>query len=85
MGYRGGPDPAHSADLGDVRADGNGDGLTDPVQVDDAALAAARYLCHSGDLSQPATWRAVSFSYNHSDGSVDDVAVAANRLVDAVG
>ena len=66
-------------------ADGNGDGLTEPVQVDDAALAAARYLCHAGDLSAPATWRAAVFSYNHSDVYVDDVAVAANRVAGAAG
>ena len=66
-------------------ADGNGDGLTEPVQVDDAALAAARYLCHAGDLSSPTTWRAAVFSYNHSEEYVDDVAVAANRVADAAG
>ena len=33
-------------------ADGNGDGVADPQNLDDAALAAARYLCAGGgDLS----------------------------------
>lgn len=66
-------------------ADGNGDGLTEPAQVDDAALAAARYLCHAGDLSDPTAWRAAIFSYNHSDTYVDDVAAMANQFAAAAG
>lgn len=48
-------------------ADGNGDGSMDPQNVDDAALAAARYLCAGGaDLSTTSgRWSAV-FRYNHS-------------------
>jgi hypothetical protein len=48
-------------------ADGNGDGVADPQNVDDAALAAARYLCAGGgDLStQTGRWNAV-YRYNHS-------------------
>ena len=48
-------------------ADGNGDGVADPQNVDDAALAAARYLCAGGgDLStQAGRWNAV-YRYNHS-------------------
>ncbi|WP_460945251.1 lytic transglycosylase domain-containing protein [Okibacterium endophyticum] len=59
-------------------ADGNGDGMADPNQIDDAALAAARYLCHSGPMSTTADWRAAVFSYNHLDSYVDDVATTAN-------
>lgn len=59
-------------------ADGNGDGRTDPNQVDDAALAAARYLCHAGDLADPDTWRRAVFSFNHSDAYVADIADLAN-------
>lgn len=59
-------------------ADGNGDGAADPHQVDDAALAATRYLCHSGDLSDPDTWRRAIFSFNHSDAYVADIAYLAN-------
>lgn len=65
--------------------DGNGDGVIEPVQVDDAALAAARYLCDAGDLSDPTTWRAAVFSYNHLDSYVDDVAQVANQLAAAAG
>ena len=59
-------------------ADGNGDGIRDPQQIDDATLAAARYLCHDGDLTQPEGWRQAIFSYNHLDSYVDAVAQAAN-------
>ncbi|GAA3524861.1 lytic transglycosylase domain-containing protein [Nocardioides daeguensis] len=59
-------------------ADGNGDGVVDPNQIDDAALAAARYLCHAGDLADPDTWRSAVFSFNHSDTYVADIADLAN-------
>ncbi len=60
-------------------ADGDGDGVADPDQIDDAALAAGRYLCHSGDLADPGTWRRAVFSFNHSDVYVADIAALANR------
>ena len=48
-------------------SDANLDGRGDPQQIDDAALAAARYLCANGrDLSVPADWWAAVFSYNNS-------------------
>jgi membrane-bound lytic murein transglycosylase B len=59
-------------------ADGDGDGISDPNQIDDAALAAARYLCHAGDLAEPDTWRRAIFSFNHSDAYVADIANLAN-------
>lgn len=59
-------------------ADGNGDGVRDPQHIDDATLAAARYLCHYGDLSSPDSWRRAIFAYNHLDTYVDAVAQAAN-------
>ncbi|GAA1540251.1 lytic transglycosylase domain-containing protein [Nocardioides humi] len=59
-------------------ADGNDDGVADPNQIDDAALAAARYLCHAGDLTSPDTWRRAVFSFNHSDAYVADIANLAN-------
>ena len=63
-------------------ADGNGDGRADPNQIEDAALAAANYLCHAGDLSSVEGWRRAVFSYNHLDSYVDDVARDANALAD---
>jgi membrane-bound lytic murein transglycosylase B len=59
-------------------ADGNGDGVRDPNQIDDAALAAGRYLCHSGAMSTADGWRAAIFSYNHDNDYVDLVAQTAN-------
>jgi len=48
-------------------SDGNGDGLGDPQQIDDAALAAARYLCAGGrDMASPSGWWAGILSYNNS-------------------
>ncbi|RFA12880.1 hypothetical protein B7R22_14640 [Subtercola boreus] len=58
--------------------DGNGDGVADPQQIDDAALAAGRYLCSYGDLSTVSGWRASVFAYNHLDSYVDSVAKTAN-------
>jgi len=60
-------------------ADGNADGVVSPNQIDDAALAAARYLCASGTMTNTAGWRAAVFSYNQSTAYVDEVAAIANR------
>jgi membrane-bound lytic murein transglycosylase B len=51
--------------------DGDGDGLADPHDLDDAALAAASYLCRAGDLGDSATRSAAILSYNHSAFYVD--------------
>jgi membrane-bound lytic murein transglycosylase B len=48
-------------------SDGNGDGLGDPQQIDDAALAAGRYLCAGGrDMAAAGGWWAGILSYNNS-------------------
>ncbi|HEX6449934.1 MAG TPA: lytic murein transglycosylase [Trebonia sp.] len=60
-------------------ADGNGDGIASPNQIDDVALAAARYLCAPGTMTNAAGWRAAVFSYNHSNAYVNEVAGIANR------
>lgn len=53
-------------------SDGNGDGVRDPHQVDDAWLAAGRYLCTAGgDLSQHAGIRQAVLAYNHSDSYLE--------------
>lgn len=45
--------------------DGDGDGVADIDDIDDAALSAAYYLCHSGrDLRVAAHWIAAVSSYN---------------------
>lgn len=59
--------------------DANGDGVADPQHIDDAALAAARYLCASGgDLTQTDHWARAVRSYNRSDAYVRGVLDAAN-------
>lgn len=52
--------------------DGNGDGIADPNNVFDAALAAARHLCRSqpGDYDDPATLGRALFAYNRSSSYV---------------
>ncbi|EWT01382.1 hypothetical protein N865_08680 [Intrasporangium oryzae NRRL B-24470] len=48
-------------------ADGNGDGVADPENIEDAALTAGRYLCAGGrDLSRRADLQDAILSYNHS-------------------
>lgn len=60
-------------------ADGNGDGVSDPQQIDDASLAAARYLCAAGaDLSQPGAWMAAVAAYNPSVSYNNQVAHATD-------
>ncbi len=48
--------------------DGDGDGTATPNDLDDAALAAADYLCpSSGSILAPGAMRRAILSYNHSD------------------
>lgn len=63
-------------------ADADGDGAADPNQIDDAALAAARYLCASGGMTDVEGWRRAVFSYNHLDSYVDEVAALATMYGD---
>ncbi|MCL2091211.1 MAG: lytic transglycosylase domain-containing protein [Micrococcales bacterium] len=59
-------------------ADGDGDGSADPNDIDDAALAAGRYLCAAGgDLTTGAGWAAAVHAYNHSDAYVAQVRALA--------
>lgn len=59
--------------------DGSGDGVADPQNLDDAALAAASYLCaNGGDLTTAAGWTNAVFSYNHSEDYVSTVLAAAD-------
>jgi membrane-bound lytic murein transglycosylase B len=52
-------------------SDGDGDGVRDRHDLDDAAYAAARYLCASGaDLTTGSAWTSAVRSYNHSDAYV---------------
>lgn len=70
-------DPQHDRAVGPMQfipgtwrkwaTDGNGDGKGDPQNLDDAAMAAARYLCSDGrDMSTGPGWWAAVMSYNSS-------------------
>jgi len=60
------------------QSDGNGDGIADPQNVDDAAIAAARYLCADHrDLAKGDDWLRAIMSYNNSVQYVQDVYAAA--------
>lgn len=62
-------------------SDGNGDGITDPHQIDDSALAAALYLCSvSGTLADDASWIAAIGAYNSSIDYNHRVAAAATHF-----
>ncbi|HET7430935.1 MAG TPA: lytic murein transglycosylase, partial [Nocardioides sp.] len=64
---------------GQWASDGDDDGADDPQDLDDAAYAAARYLCASGaDLSTGSGWSSAVFSYNHSADYVRAVFDAAS-------
>lgn len=67
------------------QTDGDGDGLADPNDIDDAALAAADYLCQSGDLTTGGTWSRSILSYNHSSDYVLNVYTAADAYADRTG
>ncbi|MDT0203306.1 lytic murein transglycosylase [Nocardioides sp. AE5] len=58
-------------------ADGDGDGTADPHDIDDAAWAAARYLCADGRRLDSDAWGRAIFSYNHSADYVHAVHRAA--------
>ncbi|TDL45451.1 lytic transglycosylase domain-containing protein [Microbacterium oleivorans] len=65
-------------------ADGDADGTRDPNQIDDAALAAARYLCRQGPLATETAWRDAVFTYNPLTRYIDDVATRANQYAQSV-
>ena len=59
------------------RIDGNGDGVQDPQNLDDAAFATANYLCRvSGDLVSESGWRTAVLGFNPNEDYVATVARA---------
>jgi membrane-bound lytic murein transglycosylase B len=65
-------------------ADGNGDGVRNPHQIDDAALAAARYLCADGrDTASGKGWWDGVLTYNRSVDYARLVWAAADRYATA--
>ncbi len=68
------------------QSDGDGDGVADPNDLDDAAFAAARYLCAGErDLTTAAGWTAGVLSYNNARSYLDAVHVAATAYADRTG
>src|SRR4051794_15912401 len=66
-----------------VDADGNG--TTDPFNINDASLAAANYLCHAGgNLRTDAGRRAAVMAYNHSDSYVNEVLALARAYASGI-
>jgi membrane-bound lytic murein transglycosylase B len=60
--------------------DADRDGVADPNDINDAALAAAKYLCaNDRNLSVPGDWWAGIFTYNDSQAYADKVFDAANE------
>jgi membrane-bound lytic murein transglycosylase B len=58
--------------------DAGGDGVEDPQNIDDAATAAANYLCRSSiAMDTEAGWRTAISAYNSSDTYLSSVAAAA--------
>lgn len=65
-------------------ADGNGDGIADPHQIDDAARAAAAYLCAEGrDIASGEGWWDGVLTYNRSVNYARLVWAAADRYAAA--
>jgi len=64
-------------------ADGDGDGVADPNDIDDAAATAVAYLCADGhDLTSGAGWADAIFGYNHDDSYVANVHAAASEYAE---
>src|SRR5829696_7021376 len=58
--------------------DADGNGVTDPFNINDAALAAANYLCVAGgNLRTDGGQRKAVLAYNHADEYADEVLALA--------
>lgn len=65
------------------QSDGDGDGIADPNDLDDAAYAAARYLCAGGrDLTGATGWTTAVLSYNNARSYLAAVRTAATEYAD---
>ncbi|MFF1383892.1 lytic transglycosylase domain-containing protein [Arthrobacter sp. NPDC058288] len=66
--------------------DANGDGVADPLNIDDAALSAATYLCKADrDLTTAGGWTGAVLSYNQSDSYVRQVRDRATAYAEQSG
>jgi membrane-bound lytic murein transglycosylase B len=67
-------------------ADGDHDGRSDPLDLDDAAAGSARFLCAGGrDLARLRDWESAVLGYNPSRAYVDEVYAAATAYAAAAG
>jgi membrane-bound lytic murein transglycosylase B len=65
--------------------DADANGVTDPFNINDAALAAANYLCVAGrDLRTDAGQRRAVLAYNHSDEYVAEVLALARAYATGI-
>ena len=60
--------------------DGDDDGLFNPQDLDDAALAAGAYLCNYGSQRGWENWKSAVFGYNHSPAYVASVKSSHDRM-----
>lgn len=61
-------------------SDGNGDGIGDPQNIADAAIAAANHMCRAaGEMVTPEGWRAGIAAYNSGNDYLTKVADAAQQ------
>ncbi|MGL6234797.1 MAG: lytic transglycosylase domain-containing protein [Segniliparus sp.] len=68
------------------KVDGNGDGVYDPDNIDDAAATAAHYLCsRGGDMTTPKGWRDALRAYNDSPVYLLDVRKRAAAYAGGIG
>src|SRR6476469_6307951 len=66
-------------------ADADGSGKADPFNINDAALAAAHYLCVAGgNLRTDAGQRDAVMAYNHSDSYVNEVLALAHAYANGI-
>jgi membrane-bound lytic murein transglycosylase B len=66
-------------------ADADGNGTADPFNINDAALAAAHYLCVAGgNLRTDAGQRDAVMAYNHSDSYVNEVLALAHAYANGI-
>jgi len=66
--------------------DGNGDGIADPQNIDDAAFSAAALLCaRGGDLTKTTNWVRAVHAYNQSIEYNHKVVDVANYYASATG
>lgn len=65
--------------------DADGNGTADPFDINDAALAAAHYLCVAGgNLTTDAGQRQAVMAYNHSDSYVAEVLALAHAYASGI-